>query len=30
MLGLERRQKVKTITDLLNGQDVEPEAETRQ
>ena len=31
MLGLERRHKVKTITELLNGHDeTTPEAETRQ
>ena len=29
-LGLERRQKVETITDLLNGDTEQPQADTRQ
>jgi len=30
MLGLERRQKVKTIPDLLAGSPEQPASETRQ
>ena len=30
MLGLERRHKVKTVTDLLNGDTEQPQADTRQ
>jgi hypothetical protein len=30
MLGLERRHKVKTISDLLSGNSEQPEADTRQ
>ena len=29
-LGLERRHKVKTVTDLLNGDTEQPQADTRQ
>jgi hypothetical protein len=29
-LGLARRHKIKTVTDLLNGHDEQPEGELRQ